>query len=100
MAEKPTLHPSVKETAFSDIEDIIADIRDGKMVSYLTSGNYGHALGGSVAMGYVPCKGETEEQVLASTYEIEIAGRRVSAKASLAPMLDPKASRMRKDQAA
>jgi 3,4-dihydroxy 2-butanone 4-phosphate synthase/GTP cyclohydrolase II len=32
MAEKPTLHPSAKETAFSDIEDIIADIRDGKMV--------------------------------------------------------------------
>jgi len=32
MAEKPTLHPSAKESAFSDIEDIIADIRDGKMV--------------------------------------------------------------------
>ena len=32
MAEKPTLHPSAKEMAFSDIEDIIADIRDGKMV--------------------------------------------------------------------
>ena len=32
MAEKPTLHPSAKEMAFSDIEDIIADIRNGKMV--------------------------------------------------------------------
>jgi len=32
MADKPTLHPSAKETAFSDIEEIIADIRDGKMV--------------------------------------------------------------------
>jgi len=32
MAEKPTLHPSAKDIAFSDIEDIIADIRDGKMV--------------------------------------------------------------------
>ena len=32
MAEEPTLHPSAKEMAFSDIEDIIADIRDGKMV--------------------------------------------------------------------
>ncbi len=32
MAEKPTLHPSATESAFSDIEDIITDIRDGKMV--------------------------------------------------------------------
>ena len=32
MAEKPTLHPSAKDIAFSDIEDIIADIREGKMV--------------------------------------------------------------------
>jgi 3,4-dihydroxy 2-butanone 4-phosphate synthase/GTP cyclohydrolase II len=32
MTEEPTLHPSAKEMAFSDIEDIIADIRDGKMV--------------------------------------------------------------------
>jgi 3,4-dihydroxy 2-butanone 4-phosphate synthase/GTP cyclohydrolase II len=32
MAEKTTLHPSAKDPGFSDIEDIIADIRDGKMV--------------------------------------------------------------------
>ncbi len=75
-------------------------VRDGKLVSMVTSGNYGHALGGSVAMGYVPCKGETEEQVLMSVFEIEVAGRRVPAKASLAPMFDPKASKMRADTVA
>jgi 3,4-dihydroxy 2-butanone 4-phosphate synthase/GTP cyclohydrolase II len=32
MAEKTTLHPSATSTSFSDIEEIIADIRDGKMV--------------------------------------------------------------------
>jgi 3,4-dihydroxy 2-butanone 4-phosphate synthase/GTP cyclohydrolase II len=32
MTDKPTLHPSAKDIAFSDIEDIITDIRDGKMV--------------------------------------------------------------------
>ena len=32
MAENTTLHPSAAGSAFSDIEDIIADIRDGKMV--------------------------------------------------------------------
>ena len=46
-------------------------------------------------MGYVPCAGETAEQVLASDYEIEIAGTRVKATASLAPMYDPKAERMK-----
>ena len=70
-------------------------VRDGKIVSIITSGNYGHFLGGSIGMGYVPSEGETAEQVLASTYEIEIAGRRVPAEASLKPMYDPKAERVK-----
>ncbi len=70
-------------------------VRDGKIVSIITSGNYGHFLGGSIGMGYVPCEGESAEQVLASTYEIEIAGRRVAAEASLKPMYDPKAERVK-----
>jgi len=32
MPKKTTLHPSAANSSFSDIEDIIADIRDGKMV--------------------------------------------------------------------
>ena len=32
MSDKTTLHPSAADPAFSPIEDIIADIRDGKMV--------------------------------------------------------------------
>jgi 3,4-dihydroxy 2-butanone 4-phosphate synthase/GTP cyclohydrolase II len=32
MSDKTTIHPSAVDAAFSDIEDIIADIRDGKMV--------------------------------------------------------------------
>lgn len=70
-------------------------VRDGKIVSIITSGNYGHHLGGSIGMGYVPCDGESADEVLASTYEIEIAGRRVKAEASLKPMYDPKAERVR-----
>ena len=72
-----------------------AIVRDGKIVGPVTSGNYGHALGGSVAMGYVPCAGESEAAVLASGYEIEIAGRRYEAEASLLPMYDPTSGRMR-----
>jgi glycine cleavage system T protein len=72
-----------------------AIVRDGDIVSIITSGNYGHHLGGAVGLGYAPCEGESEADVLASKYEIEIAGTRVSAKVSLAPMYDPKAQRVR-----
>ena len=68
-------------------------IRDGEIVSYISSGNYGHTLGAAIGMGYVPCKGENAEDVLASSYEIEVAGTRVKAEASLKPMYDPKGER-------
>jgi glycine cleavage system T protein len=70
-------------------------IRDGKIVGYLSSGAYGHHLGGAIGLGYVPCKDEDAQAVLGSSYEIEVAGRRVEAKASLAPMYDPKSERVR-----
>ena len=69
--------------------------RDGEIVGYLSSGSYGHHLGAAIGMGYVPCKGETAAEVLASSYEIDVAGTRVSAKASLKPMYDPKSERVR-----
>ncbi len=72
-----------------------AVVRDGKIVSIVTSGNYGHHLGGAIGMGYVPCEGQSAEEVLASHYEIEIAGQRVPAEASLKPMYDPKAERVK-----
>ncbi len=70
-------------------------IRDGKIVSIITSGNYGHALGGAIGMGYVPCEGQSAEDVLSSSYEIEIAGRRFPAEASLKPLYDPRSERVR-----
>ncbi|MEM1274534.1 MAG: FAD-dependent oxidoreductase [Pseudomonadota bacterium] len=72
-----------------------AVLRDGEIVGHLTSGNYGHALGGAVGLGYVPCPGEDAHAVLSSSFEIEIAGTRVAAQASLKPMYDPKAERVR-----
>ena len=68
-------------------------IRDGKIVGYLSSGNYGHHLGAAVGLGYVPCVGETAADVLGSTYEIDVAGTRVSAEVSLKPMYDPSGAR-------
>ena len=70
-------------------------LRDGEMVGYLSSGNYGHHLGAAVGMGYVPCKGESAADVLASSYAIDVTGTRVAARASLRPLYDPKAERMK-----
>ncbi|APG91821.1 GcvT family protein [Sinorhizobium americanum] len=72
-----------------------AIVRDGEIVGTITSGNYGHHLGSAVGLGYVPCDGESAADVLASNYEIEIAGTRVKAEALLKPMYDPKAERVR-----
>ena len=72
-----------------------AVVRDGRIAGPVTSGNYGHFLGASVGLGYVPCAGQSADEVLASTYEIEIAGQRHPAVASLVAMHDPKSERVR-----
>ena len=70
-------------------------VRDGQIVGYLSSGAYGHHLGGAMGLGYVPCKGQSPADVLASTYEIDVMGTRVRAEASLRPMYDPKSERVK-----
>ncbi|NBD31368.1 MAG: FAD-dependent oxidoreductase [Alphaproteobacteria bacterium] len=70
-------------------------LRDGEIVGYLSSGAYGHHLGGAVGLGYVPCAGESAAEVLASRYEIDVAGVRVPAEAALRPLYDPKSERVR-----
>lgn len=70
-------------------------LRDGRVVGYLSSGAYGHTLGAAVGLGYVPSEGESAEALLASSYEIEIAGRLFAARAALKPFYDPTGERMR-----
>lgn len=70
-------------------------LRDGRIVGHLSSGAYGHHLGGAIGMGYVPCPGETVADLLASGWEIDVAGVRVRAEAALKPMYDPKGERVR-----
>ena len=72
-------------------------LRDGKIVGYLTSGSYGHALGRAIGLGYVPCAeiGESGEDMLASDYQLEVAGRVVKAEVSLKPMYDPHSQNVR-----
>ncbi|WP_299931969.1 FAD-dependent oxidoreductase [uncultured Pelagimonas sp.] len=70
-------------------------LRDGEIVGYLTSGNYGHTLGGAMGMGYVPAAGEKLADVLASSYEIDVMGTRVKAEVSSKPFYDPKSERVK-----
>ena len=70
--------------------------RDGVMVGYLTSGNYGHHLGRAIGLGYVGHgDGVDADFVNSGAYEIEIAGVRYAATASLRSMYDPKSERMK-----
>lgn len=70
-------------------------MRDGDVVGYLSSGVYGHHVGAAMGMGYVPCKGETVAELLASDFEIDVMGTKVKAEASLKPFYDPKSERVK-----
>ncbi|MBX2830094.1 MAG: FAD-dependent oxidoreductase [Rhodospirillales bacterium] len=70
-------------------------LRDGKIVGHLSSGAYGHHVGAAVGLGYVPCIGESGSDLLASSYEIDVAGTLIPAEVSIRPIYDPTGSRMR-----
>ena len=71
-------------------------LKDGEVVGYLASGGYGHHLGAAIGLGYVPrAPGATDADLLASRYEIEVAGQRIPATASLKPLYDPASTRIR-----
>ena len=70
--------------------------RDGKLVGYTSSANYGHTLGRAIALGYVNAPEGVDQAYLdAGKFELEVACRRYSARASLRPLYDPRSERMR-----
>ena len=71
--------------------------RNDEIVGHITSGAYGHSLGACIGLGYVHTDhGIKPEDVLEGDYEIEVAGVRVAADASLRPMYDPKNEKIRR----
>jgi heterotetrameric sarcosine oxidase gamma subunit len=70
--------------------------RDGKIVGYLQTGAYGFTLGGAIGMGFVHHEADASiEFINSGTYEIDIAGDRYPARASLRPLYDPLNTRVR-----
>jgi glycine cleavage system T protein len=70
--------------------------RDGIIVGNIESGMYGHTLGAAIGLGYVKNEeGVDADFVKSGTYELEVAGQRIAASASLRPMYDPKSERIK-----
>ena len=71
--------------------------RDGAIVGRISSGMFGHALGQSLGMGYVElgAMAGNDAGLLAAHYEIEVAGVKVPATASLAGFYDPQSLRVK-----
>jgi glycine cleavage system aminomethyltransferase T len=71
--------------------------RDGRIVGRVTSGMYGHTVGGPLALGYVtnPEGTASPDWVKSGHYELEIAAERFTAEPSLQPFYDPKSQRIK-----
>ncbi len=63
------------------------------LVGHITSGAFGHTLGGAVGLGYVDLEKAPEAE--AGDFSIEVAGEHYPAEASAKPMYDPDNRRIR-----
>ena len=72
-----------------------AVLMDGEAVGYLTSAMYAHSFGAAMGMGYVNRPGLKADALAGADFEIEVAGTRYPATASLKAFYDPTGARMR-----
>jgi len=84
--------------------DVIGDEpiwHDGEVVGWVTSGGFGHFVGQSIALGYVPAEladssaGGSAPDAAGGRFEIEVVGRRRPARIHHEPLHDPQGLRMR-----
>ncbi|MGV8938170.1 MAG: GcvT family protein [Allorhizobium sp.] len=70
--------------------------RNGERVGWLSGGGFGHTIGKPIGIGYVRNpQGVSEDFVLSGAYELDVAGIRVPCAVSLAPLYDPKMTRIK-----
>ena len=70
--------------------------RDGQLIGSVTSGMYGHRVGGSLGMGYLHhADGVTKDFIQSGRFEVEVAWEKVPATVQLAPFYDPKMLRIK-----
>ncbi len=65
--------------------------RDGVPLGYVRAASYGHTLGGAVGLAMIDGRGEAIDPkwIEAGRWEVDVAGTRVPAIASLKPLFDP-----------
>ncbi len=65
-------------------------LRDGREVGYVRAASYGHTLGGAVGLAMIDARQPLDQAWIdAGKWEVDIAGRRYPARASLKPLFDP-----------
>jgi len=67
-----------------------AIMRNGEVLGVTTSGNFGHTVGKTIVLGYVPAAEAVHED-----YEIEVFGESYAAKRSPGGLYDPKMEKMK-----
>ena len=70
--------------------------RNGERAGYIRVGGYGFTLGAAVGLGMVESDQPiTKSHIESGQWEIEIAGKRHAASASLQPLYDPQLKRVK-----
>jgi glycine cleavage system aminomethyltransferase T/glycine/D-amino acid oxidase-like deaminating enzyme len=65
-------------------------LRDGAALGYIRAASYGHTLGGAVGLAMIQADAAIDAKwIEAGRWEVEIAGTRYPAQASLRPLYDP-----------
>ena len=100
LKESGPLHRRLAQVRVLDPEPLMFHgevvYRDGVPVGYVRAASYGHTLGGAVGLAMIdPGEPVTPEFISTGTWEIDIAGVRHAAVASLRPMYDPGNERIR-----
>ena len=68
---------------------------DGKALGYIRSASYGHTLGGAIGLAMIETETPITQKYLSETsWQVDIAGRRCDAVASLRPLYDPQMTRI------
>jgi glycine cleavage system aminomethyltransferase T/glycine/D-amino acid oxidase-like deaminating enzyme len=70
--------------------------RNGVALGYIRAASYGHTLGGAVGLAMISAEQPiTADYLTAGTWDVEIAGQRYPANASLRPLYDPDNERIK-----
>ena len=88
----PSIHLSCLtiDTGEADAHAYEPVYADGRLVTYVMAGGYGHAVGKSIALAYLP----TEQSAVGAELEVEILGERRLARVVPQPLYDPEGKRL------